>query len=111
MDEEAVEGLDKETVKGRNVAGKIVLDVGGVLFHTTVTTLKAGDTYFSALMNHHVPGRPCFVDRDPTYFRHVLNWLRGVRSLPSDKDVLQELYWESDFYCVDDMKRRIAKML
>lgn len=48
-----------------------------------------------------------FVDRDPTYFRHILNWMRGVRFLPEDGDVLQELEWEASFYGLNDMKTAI----
>ena len=50
-----------------------------------------------------------FVDRDPTHFRHVLNWMRGVRFLPDEEMVLDELMWEADFYCLNDMKDAIAK--
>ena len=48
-----------------------------------------------------------FVDRDPTHFRFILNWLRGVRYLPTDDSVLSELMFEADFYCLHDMVEAI----
>lgn len=49
-----------------------------------------------------------FVDRDPTHFRYILNWMRGCRSIPEDDQVLMELMWEADFYAIEDMVAAIA---
>ena len=53
-------------------------------------------------------GTEIFVDRDPTHFRHILNWMRGSTVLPEDDQVLTELMCEADFYALDDMVAGIA---
>lgn len=83
----------------------VYLNVGGVYFVTSRGTLAESDSYFSGLVRSGEA--EYFVDRDPTYFRHVLNWLRGVRFLPEDDLALQELQWESDFYAMADMRAAI----
>lgn len=82
----------------------VYLNVGGVCFVTRRDTLLAGDTFFSGLAAHHPDCEEIFVDRDPTHFRHVLNWLRGVRVLPQDSGTVRELVAEADYYCMHDMK-------
>jgi hypothetical protein len=79
----------------------ICLNVGGVHYWTDRSTLEASNSFFSALAL--APEAEVFIDRDPTYFRHVLNWLRGVRFLPEDEMQLRELAYEADFYSMEDM--------
>jgi len=86
----------------------VVLCVGGTDFHTRMPTLTETTTYFSALVAAEPDATRFFVDRDPTHFRHVLNWLRGVRHLPQDDVALAELEWEADFYSMKDMVDAIA---
>ena len=82
------------------------LNVGGCLFATRMSTLmESGDTFFSGLVR--ADEGEIFVDRDPTHFRFVLNWLRRVRYLPADDSVLAELLFEADFYCMCDMVEAI----
>lgn len=88
----------------------IQLNVGGVLFQTRKSTLCESITFFSGLIES-TPGKvEYFVDRDPMYFRYILNWLRGVRHLPNDEDILRELSWEADYFCLQDMATAIAQM-
>jgi hypothetical protein len=87
----------------------IFLNVGGVYFVTSRTTLTAGDHFFRALVADNEETAEYFVDRDPTYFRHVLNWMRGVRLLPEDNVALQELQWEADYYVMHDLRDAIIK--
>lgn len=83
--------------------------MGGVEFQTTRSTLLSGGGFFSALCEHLASDQEVvFLDRDPTHFRHVLNWLRGCTFLPADAEVLEELAWEADFYCMADMRERCA---
>ena len=84
------------------------LNVGGVYFSTLRSTLTESDSFFSGALRHH---HDCelFVDRDPTHFRHILNWLRGVRCLPEEDAVLHELACEADYYCMTDLKAAIVK--
>lgn len=83
--------------------GVVHLNVGGVVFPARRSTLVASNSFFAGAMRAHPECCELFVDRDPTYFRHVLNWLRGVRYLPDDDATLRELQWEADYFCLDDM--------
>lgn len=85
----------------------ITLNVGGVYFITRRATLTASP-FFDALVRHRWEDE-IFVDRDPFYFRHVLNWMRGVRVLPDEDVALRELAWEADYYCMQDMRDAIAR--
>lgn len=91
------------------------LNVGGVCFVTRRQTLvggaQGGCTFFSGLVNAHPDCCELFVDRDPTHFRHVLNWLRGVRFVPDDEGTLRELVHEADYFCMQDFKEAIANAL
>jgi len=86
---------------------RIELDVGGTRFATAQATLAGSDSFFSGLVGHAPEAPVLFVDRDPTHFRHVLNWLRGVRVLPRNTATLTELRAEADFYCMLDMRDAI----
>jgi hypothetical protein len=48
---------------------------------------------------------PLFVDRDPTHFRHIVNFLRGADSIQHIRDVqaLDDLLLESAFYEMADL--------
>ena len=67
------------------------------------------NTFFSGLfrMNEELDCSEIFIDRDPLHFRFILNWLRGVRYLPTDDSILSELMFEADFYCMTDMVEAI----
>lgn len=84
------------------------LCVGGCIFATTRSTLGSQTSFFSSLVES-TSDNYAFVDRDPTHFRFVLNWMRGVRHLPEDEASLQELLWEVDFYCLEGMKTAILE--
>lgn len=87
----------------------VYLNVGGSYFVTRRDTLAVG--FFSGLRDsiHEDGVEEVFVDRDPTHFRYVLNWLRGCRSLPEDDQILSELMWEANFYSLDDMVTSITQ--
>lgn len=93
-----------------NEVPPIYLNVGGCVYVTRRSTLANGSsTFFSALMRAtDIKCVELFVDRDPAHFRHVLNWLRGVRYLPEDEATLLELQWEADYYCMQDLHNAIA---
>jgi len=60
---------------------KILLNVGGKIFATTLLTLTRDRSMFTAMFSgRFAPQRDkagsYFIDRDPTYFGHVLNYLR-----------------------------------
>ena len=81
----------------------VYLNVGGVFFATSRDTLRESDSFFSGLVQNECC-HEYFVDRDPTHFRHVLNWLRT----PDDEAILRELWWEADYYALTDMRDMIA---
>ena len=85
------------------------LNVGGVYFTTRRSTLSNSASFFSGAVRAHPDCCELFVDRDPTHFRHVLNWLRGTRHLPDDQASLRELRWEADYYCMHDMADALSK--
>ena len=85
------------------------LKVGGVWFATRRSTLEQSQSFFAGAVRAHPDCCELFVDRDPTHFRHVLNWLRGVRFLPDDDVTLRELVWEADYYCMHDLREAIAR--
>ena len=87
----------------------VLLNVGGWYFVTSRETLMhTPGTYLDTLAKHSGDS-DIFIDRDPTQFRHVLNWLRGVRHLPSDYDACSELVHEALFYCLPDMVNALQK--
>ena len=82
----------------RRRGGSIIrLNVGGVVFATTRGTLQNGaDSFFTALVNdahthaYDEASGAIFIDRDPTHFRHVLNYLReGAVPLERSDDAQQ----------------------
>lgn len=92
----------------------VYLNVGGCVFCTLRETLLQSNSFFSGLVTHcqdeeEQKGNEIFVDRDPTFFRHVLNWMRGVRYLPDDETTLNELAFEADYYAMTDMLESINK--
>jgi hypothetical protein len=91
------------------------LSVGGVLFETSIDTLKGDPDSMLARMfsgRHNVTkdedGR-YFIDRDGTHFRYILNYLRdGNTYIPADNQhVLDELYEEVQFYQLEGLLQKL----
>jgi hypothetical protein len=87
----------------------LILDVGGIKFKTTKSTLKKyPDTYFTGLLNDKYPllkqeDGSIFIDRDGKHFRLLLNFLRSGRIiLPTDEIERRELLIEAEFYLLTD---------
>tara|TARA_B100001989_G_scaffold252812_1_gene236365 strand:+ start:1520 stop:1867 length:348 start_codon:yes stop_codon:yes gene_type:complete len=89
----------------------VTLNVGGCLYQTSKETLSKNNNYFRALVEHSSCEDIIFIDRDPSLFRYILNWLRGTTVLPDDTLSLKELLMESDFYCMEEMKNEIVEKL
>jgi hypothetical protein len=87
----------------------VYLNVGGVYFVTRRDTLTTSGSFFSGIANSYPECSELFIDRDPTHFRHILNWLRGVRHLPEDEMTLRELLWEADYYSMSSMHDAIIR--
>ena len=89
----------------------VELDVGGAPFKTTLATLaRYPDTFFAALAkNRGEATGPIFIDRDPTHFRFILNYLRsGVLAAPADDDAKRELLVEAEFYGMQSFARALC---
>lgn len=86
----------------------VQLNVGGVYFPTRRQTLSCNETFFAGVLRAHPECFEIFIDRDPTHFRYVLNWLRGARCLPEDEISLRELLCEADYYSMADMRDAIV---
>ncbi|EFC46678.1 predicted protein [Naegleria gruberi] len=90
---------------------KVILNIGGKTFASTKDTLLSKkDSFFYAMLSsgNWLPDQDgtYFIDRDPKYFRYLLNYLRtGERPDLSElsKVKLKELQKEANFYCLDDM--------
>ncbi len=87
---------------------RVLLNVGGVCFESTNTTLRSKDSFFGPLIANRT-SQDLFIDRDPTHFRHILNFLRGSPSFPSTLFGLDELRAEADFYCLSDLQGMIEE--
>ena len=82
---------------------------------TSMSTLKVSNSFFSGLVascdEHSVP---IFVDRDPTFFRHILNYIRGAKTYPSDESSVRQLMVEAEFYSmveyVSFLQDRVAEV-
>jgi hypothetical protein len=90
---------------------RILLDVGGHHFSTTIETLTAiPESLLGRMFSGRFPiqftndGR-AFIDRDGTHFRHLLNFLRDPEAwrFPyKDRTILEELKLEARFYGLED---------
>ena len=91
----------------------ILLNIGGTCYTTSASTLETHPSFFATLVNWQVPTEKnqYFIDRDPTHFRYILNFLRGSKCLPDDPLVLKELLQEADFYCIEELKNNIQTEL
>ncbi|XP_052070113.1 serrate RNA effector molecule homolog [Mytilus californianus] len=86
----------------------ITLNIGGLRFETSKTTLRADPSCVFALMLQPLsPFRPSknvyFFDRDPAHFKIILNYLRNncnveKRYLPRESNYLHELMLEAKYY-------------
>ncbi|KAL3905004.1 MAG: hypothetical protein SGARI_004659, partial [Bacillariaceae sp.] len=107
------------------ISKTVILDVGGQTFKTTRASLgRVPGSFFEAMVSgrHLHPtaaataegatgsnNNEFFVDRDPTHFRHILNYLRtgAVVTLPKADEDREELVIEADFYGLTDLVRAL----
>eukprot|EP01006_Ploeotia_vitrea_P047160 TRINITY_DN67099_c2_g2_i5.p1 TRINITY_DN67099_c2_g2~~TRINITY_DN67099_c2_g2_i5.p1 ORF type:complete len:321 (+),score=55.46 TRINITY_DN67099_c2_g2_i5:83-1045(+) len=94
--------------------GKIRLDVGGTKFTTTVTTLNsAPDSYFAAMLNFNdQQTEEFFIDRDPSLFNIILNFLRNdqvMDNIPLSKHQQLALDHEATYYGLTSLSSQIQQ--
>jgi hypothetical protein len=80
----------------------ITFNIGGTKFTTTRSTITSyTDSMLSGLLNNSIESDEYFIDRDPTHFNHILNYLRdGSTSFKSN-----ELVNEANFYGLSELAR------
>eukprot|EP00457_Paulinella_chromatophora_P005211 gb/GEZN01005225.1/.p1 GENE.gb/GEZN01005225.1/~~gb/GEZN01005225.1/.p1 ORF type:complete len:476 (-),score=86.17 gb/GEZN01005225.1/:101-1528(-) len=101
---------------------QIHLNIGGRFFYTSLATLTfaGGSTsFFASMFSGRFPiiwdkQDRIFIDRDGTYFRYILNYLRdgGAGWKASDLDLnlkqLKQLHKEARFYNIIPLKNKLA---
>lgn len=107
-----------DTIEGdlAKFKGRVKLNIGGVKFETTLTTLceRNPDNMLAAMFSgrHDVEldeEKFAFIDRDGTHFNEILNFLRtGNAEWPSLSKARKELTTELDYYQLLDAFRRAA---
>lgn len=86
------------------------LNVGGTYFETRANTLARHASFFTEFSTHDEEST-IFIDRDPTHFRHVLNFLRGSLTFPPTRIEIQELINEAVFYALDGLATNLQARL
>ena len=104
QEQESIDAMSKK-LDQVHFSSTVKLNVGGQYFITTVQTLrKDPNSMLAAMFSGKFDTKPSedgsfFIDRDGTYFRFILNYLRdGVLTLPKGATFLDELYKEAEFY-------------
>ncbi|CAL2033870.1 unnamed protein product [Caenorhabditis brenneri] len=99
-------------------SGNIVeLNIGGVIFQTTKSTLMKFDAFFKTMLETDIPldtdkNGAIFVDRDPKHFRSILNFMRdGSVDISDLKADIQEIQTEAQYYLLDDLVELCAARL
>jgi hypothetical protein len=99
----------------QTVSGRIILNVGGSYFDTTLATLtRDSSTLLAAMFSGRYPLEAeerkddgtfsYFIDRDPLHFRYCLNFLRdNAISLPPNRSLHLELLREASFYQISSL--------
>lgn len=105
-----------------SATGRVVLNVGGSRFHTTMSTLtRDPSTLLASMFSGRYPlevdpeDNSYFIDRDPTHFRYCLNYLRdNTISLPPNRAMHLELLREASYYqisgLVDFLRSSLRKL-
>ncbi|XP_033629547.1 BTB/POZ domain-containing protein KCTD3-like isoform X1 [Asterias rubens] len=95
-------------------SGEIIkLNVGGAKFSTSKQTLTCvPDSFFSSLMSGRIPSvkdeeGAIFIDRDPTVFAPILNYLRTKELNLKGVDV-QTLRHEAEFYGISPLVKKLT---
>ena len=112
------EKLERDFPKLRHFQGKPVkLDIGGAVFKTSLETLTRNSESMLARM---FSGRftmqaqddgSFFIDRDPTHFGYILNFLRtGEVIIPDDRVAREQLLLEVDFFNVLPMLDKLKEL-
>src|SRR3989338_3212763 len=88
----------------------VTLNVGGTYFTTTTKTLAnvPTDSFFATLSDDALLDElgNIFIDRSPTYFHHILNYLRdGNLDNGLSKQEMSGIMREAQFYKMKDLEK------
>lgn len=116
--------LEEEKQKMQDIydiqCSHIKLDVGGHIYSTSLSTLTRDKSSMLAVMfsgRHKLvlsKENTYFIDRDGTYFRYILNYLRGdlhLDVLPDDETVLKQIQREADYFQLSGLYEMIESIL
>ena len=95
LNEEKKKYETEKTMMSNKFGPKIVIDVGGILYSTSYSTLTKYPESMLGIMFSGRDAMQCqdgsfFIDRDGTQFRHILNYLRKWLSIFQGQLML---YW------------------
>ena len=100
---------------------RIKLDIGGHVYTTSLQTLSRDPNSMIAAMFsgkhelHQEADGSYFIDRDGTYFRYILNFLRDgyidAGTLPNDSVALKELLRESKYYQLTELAEYLDELV
>ncbi|KAF1767465.1 hypothetical protein GCK72_007424 [Caenorhabditis remanei] len=99
-------------------SGNIVkLNIGGTFFQTTKSTLTRFDGMLKVMMETEIPVEKdesgcIFIDRDPTHFRLILNFLRDSHvALPDSEKEILEIEQEAQYYLLSGLMESCKRKL
>ncbi|XP_026277444.1 BTB/POZ domain-containing protein KCTD5 [Frankliniella occidentalis] len=110
--------MDSETTASKNSKQWVRLNVGGTHFLTTKTTLSGDPNSFlyrlcqdSELISDRDETGAYLIDRDPTYFSPILNYLRHGK-LIINKDLTEEgVLEEAEFYNITKLIQLVSERI
>jgi len=87
---------------------RICVDVGGIVFHTTVKTLKKSSYFEDNITGQIIEAQYIFVDRDPYLFNYILTYFRsGILPYCEDKYLYETLKEELKFFGLKDAEKEL----
>ncbi|KAF2075726.1 hypothetical protein CYY_002969 [Polysphondylium violaceum] len=100
----------KGKIEASLVVNPINLNVGGVKFQTTKTTLtKKSGTLFDLMLSGKGDIKPMidkpntyYIDRNGTHFRYVLNYLRDGENVDIPNEIIEDVKKELMYYQITD---------
>lgn len=101
--------LDHQTVYPPSPSQYVKLNVGGSLFHTTISTLTKCDSMLRAMFSGRMDTLTdsegwVMIDRSGKHFGTILNFLRdGVVVLPDSRREVAELLTEAKYYLIQEL--------
>lgn len=113
--------VERITAQNKISESRIALNIGGIIYTTSLSTLtKVDDSLFAQMFSgrqllRREPDGSCFIDRDGVNFRYVLNYLRDGREaidgLHVEQKLIKELLMEAKYYGLKEMGEALQQKL